>query len=193
LRRTLPADDEWGEQGFTLGDREQATNAHITLSDALAWRELGCDIPEATRLLAFDVVNLRPDEFGIDILRPWVEAGHSAGHAIKYIHDGWTLDDFEPYIKAGFPLRRVHRLLDVGVGPEVYVAHLEAGHSESDARYFAISGLPPEQATLWKALGIPSHEIQKVLRNGGTLEEVRGLIAEGVDPYGISRRLRPGN
>ena len=180
LKRALPAEADWGEAGFTQWEKEELATAGLSLAEALSWRDLGCDVRETLELR----------EFGIEALRPWADAGVLAGQAARYIRDGRTLADVEPYLRAGVPSGWVHNFLDSGLGPEVYLQYREAGFDWQEASILSSAGLRPAQAKPWKELAINAYAVRQILMARGTLDEVRRLLAQGERTHGIEAHFR---
>lgn len=180
LRLQERADDEWGDEGFTAGERQQALSAGIPLPEAAAWKELGCNLEEATFLR----------EHSVEVLRPWVEAGVTAGQASGYLRDGRSLDEIRPYLDVGVPSGWVQAFLDAGFGPEVYSEFIAEGFVAMTACGFAAAGQNPDQARQWLDLGIGPYQAREVLGGGGTLEDARRLVAQGEPVRSVVDRFR---
>lgn len=180
LRSQERAEDEWRDEGFTAGERQRGLTAGIPLPEAVAWRELGCDVEEA--------ISLR--KHGVEVLRPWVEAGVTAGQASGYLKDGRSLEDLRPYLGVGVPPGWVHAFLDAGFGPEVYSEFIAKGFVAMTACGFAAAGQTPDQARHWLDLGLGPYQAREILGAGGTLQGVRRLVAEGESVHSIVGRFR---
>jgi hypothetical protein len=179
LKGRLPARGSWGNADFTIADSELLQRHGVELADAKSWRDLGCDAEETIRL----------QPLGQNAVAPWLRAGIPPKIIDDEIHR-WELTDALALIDAGCPPALTAAFLRRGLDMDTGVSYLDAGLDWRAAATFADAGLLPEEAKRWSALGVSPHAASTMHRLGGTIDEIRRLLAKGLDVSAVMRALR---